>query len=182
MVKVLPFYLFTFLPSESAAQTFLDRLQTPVQGQGVVTVHQDSTIDRLVLDPTSTVAPNNNNGNTTTANNGNTTTANNGSTTTANNGSAMVTTTERQARTSRKGVYKVQAYAGGNSRDARKQAQNVGNAIRSRYPHLNVTVHFYSPRWICNVGNFRTYEEAEAMLRNIKGMGYRQALIIKTKK
>ena len=171
--------------SNVTAQTFLDRLQTPAQGQGVVSIHQDTIIDRLVLDPNSTVKPNNNNGNSgntrTTPNNGQTTT-NNGQTT-ANNGQSTTPNNQNtRTTTSRGGVYKVQAYAGGNTRDDRKRAQNVGNAIRSRYPNLTVSVHFYAPRWICNVGNFRTYQEAEAMLRNIKGMGYRQALIVKTRK
>lgn len=178
VLVALPIYLFAFLPLTLSAQTFLDRLQTPAQGQGVVSIHQDSVINQLVLDPNSTVKPNNHSNTTShngqTANNGQTS-ANNGQTTTPNNANTRTTT-------SRGGVYKVQAYAGGNTRDDRKRAQNVGNAIRSRYPHLNVSVHFYSPRWICNVGNFRSYQEAEAMLRNIKGMGYRQALIIKTRK
>ncbi len=165
-----------------SAQTFLDRLQTPAQGQGVVSIHQDSVINQLVLDPNSTVKPHNNgNTHTTTPNNGQTTT-NNGQTTVNNGQTTTPTNQNTRTTTSRGGVYKIQAYAGGNSRDDRKRAQNVGNAIRSRYPHLNVSVHFYSPRWICNVGNFRSYQEAEAMLRNIKGMGYRQALIIKTRK
>ena len=185
MVLGLSFIIYHLSFSNVAAQTFLDRLQTPAQGQGVVNIHQDTIIDRLVLDPNSTVKPNNNNGNSgntrTTTNNGQTT-ANNGQTT-ANNGQTTTTPNNQTTRpTSRKGAYKVQAYAGGNTRDDRKRAQNVGNAIRSRYPHLTVSVHFYSPRWICNVGNFSTYAEAEAMLRNIKGMGYRQALIVKTRK
>ena len=44
-----------------------------------------------------------------------------------------------------------------------------------------IYVHFYSPRWICRVGNFRTYEEAHAMLVEIREMGYKQASIVKGK-
>lgn len=77
--------------------------------------------------------------------------------------------------------YRVQAYAGGNSRADRTKAENIKNAIKARYPELPVYVHFYSPRWICRVGNFRTFEEASSVLKNIKAMGYKQACIVKGK-
>lgn len=77
--------------------------------------------------------------------------------------------------------YRVQAFAGGNSRSDREKAENIKNKIKARYPELPVYVHFYSPRWICRVGNFRTFEEASTVLRNIKAMGYRQACIVKGK-
>jgi len=77
--------------------------------------------------------------------------------------------------------YRVQAYAGGNSRADRQKAEDIKNAIKARYPELPVYVHFYSPRWICRVGNFRTFEEASATLKSIKAMGYKQACIVKGK-
>ena len=77
--------------------------------------------------------------------------------------------------------YRVQAYSGGNSRADRQKAENIGNAIKMRFPDLPIYVHFYSPRWICRVGNFRTYQEANAVLKEIKDMGYGQACIVKGK-
>ena len=77
--------------------------------------------------------------------------------------------------------YRVQAYSGGNSRADRQKAESIGNAIKQRFPDLPVYVHFYSPRWICRVGNFRTYQEANEVLAEIKDMGYRQACIVKGK-
>ena len=77
--------------------------------------------------------------------------------------------------------YRVQAFAGGNKRNDRQAAENVGNAIKRRFPEQPIYVHFYSPRWICRVGNFRTYEEAHAMLVEIREMGYKQASIVKGK-
>ena len=56
-----------------------------------------------------------------------------------------------------------------------------GNAIKMRYPDQPVYVHFYSPRWICRVGNFRSLEEARKMLAKVKAMGYRQACLVKGK-
>ncbi|WP_294075755.1 SPOR domain-containing protein [Prevotella sp. UBA4952] len=75
--------------------------------------------------------------------------------------------------------YRVQAFAGGNSRKDRIAAQKAGNAIKIRYPDQPVYVHFYSPRWICRVGNFKSLNEATKMLRQIRAMGYRSACLVK---
>ena len=77
--------------------------------------------------------------------------------------------------------YRVQAYLGGNSRSDREKAQQVGNAIKKKYPLEPIYVHFYSPRWTCRVGNHRTYEDAKKMLDNVKKMGYKEATILKGK-
>lgn len=77
--------------------------------------------------------------------------------------------------------FRVQAFAGGNTRADRQKAQQVGDAIKMKYPEVPVYVHFYSPRWICRVGNFRTYAEAEAMLKAVKAMGYKSATVVKGK-
>ena len=77
--------------------------------------------------------------------------------------------------------YRVQAFAGGNSRKDRQQAESVGNQIKSSYPGVPVYVHFYSPRWICRVGNYRTYEEAHQMLLSLRKMGFSEAVVVKGK-
>ena len=75
--------------------------------------------------------------------------------------------------------YRIQVYSGGNSRKDRQNAENTGRALKQRFPSVPVYVHFYSPRWICRMGNFRTYQEAESLLKEIKSMGYSQACIVK---
>lgn len=77
--------------------------------------------------------------------------------------------------------YRIQAYSGGNSRADREKANRIGDAIKMKYPDQPVYVHFYSPRWICRVGNFRSYNEAAQVLKGIKAMGYSQACIVKGK-
>ena len=77
--------------------------------------------------------------------------------------------------------YRVQAYAGGNSRNDRLKAEQIGNAIKMKFPDQPVYVHFYSPRWICRVGNYRSLAEAQRMLAKIRAMGYKQAAIVKGK-
>lgn len=77
--------------------------------------------------------------------------------------------------------YRVQAFAGGNSRNDRLKAEQTGNAIKMKFPDQPVYVHFYSPRWICRIGNFRSLVEAKKMLAKIRAMGYRQACLVKGK-
>ena len=77
--------------------------------------------------------------------------------------------------------YRVQVYAGGNSRDSRMKAEKTGREINSLFPGEPVYVHFYSPRWICRMGNYRTYEEAHQILNAVKKMGYQSAIIVKGK-
>lgn len=74
--------------------------------------------------------------------------------------------------------YRVQVFAGGNSRNDKLKAQQAGNDIKAAFPNQPVYVHFYSPRWICRMGNFRSYEEASQVLRQVQKLGYKQACIV----
>lgn len=77
--------------------------------------------------------------------------------------------------------YRVQVFAGGNSRADKLKAQQAGNAVKRAMPDQPVYVHFYSPRWICRVGNYRSYQEANRVLTQVKKLGYRQACIVSGK-
>ena len=178
--RFLPFYLFTFLPLSASAQTFLDRLQTKVEGQGTVTVHQDSAINQLVLDPQSTVDHSTTTPTTTTASTGTTPTS---TTPTTGTGTTETVTTPTTTTRTRRTIdcYKVQAFAGGNTREDRKKAERTASNIRAQFPNVSVSAHFYSPRWVCRVGNYRTREEAQHMLSALKNLGYSQAHIVKTR-
>jgi len=194
VLMVLPFYLFTFLPL--SAQTFTQRIQQQNgNGQGTVTIHQDADIDKLVnsevlnntkqaTTPTSPNQPATPHGATTSgtkpSNNAN---VSSGSAT--GNGEADETSPDLSKKVMRGGVkvngYRVQAFAGGNSRNDRIKAEQIGNNIKSHFANVPVYVHFYSPRWICRVGNYRTYEEAHQMLVQLRNLGYNQASIVKGK-
>lgn len=77
--------------------------------------------------------------------------------------------------------YRVQAFAGGNTRADRQKAEAIRTAIKRKFPDQPVYVHFYSPRWICRIGNYRSYEQAHWMLQEIQKMGYTSATIVKGK-
>lgn len=200
----LPFLILTFTLlishfsfSNCNAQTFTQRIQQQKTGQGTVTIHESAEIDQLVNNaklgnvaaPTNTTKPATTKPATTKPANTTTNTATN-NTSTANNQTAQDETTEEGVAEPTKKImtggykingYRVQAYAGGNSRKDRQQAEYVGNQIKGSYPGVPVYVHFYSPRWICRVGNYRTYEEAHQMLLSLRKMGFTEAVVVKGK-
>lgn len=182
--------------SGAQAQTFLDRLKQPTKDKAVVTITQDAAIDKLVNGnnatnatietkkaPANTTKKENATSNTATSN------ATSNTATPSSNTSASHASSTEEPDMSKKVMknsykvtgYRVQAFAGGNTRNDRRTAETVGNSIKRRFPEQPIYVHFYSPRWICRVGNFRTYEEAHAMLLEIREMGYKQASIVKGK-
>ena len=167
------------------AQSYTERVQQKQQGKGTVTIHQSKEIDDLVNDPTATGVQAGNQkpqaSNQKPQTSSQTPAANNqqpqvSSLTPDANGQEPTTTATRKVT-----GYRVQAFAGGNSRKDRQTAEQISHNIKSQFPNISVYVHFYSPRWICRVGNFRTYEEAHQMMVRLQNMGYKQATVVKGK-
>lgn len=76
--------------------------------------------------------------------------------------------------------YRIQAYAGNNTRQAKNEAYGVGARIKDYFPELSVYTSFNPPRWLCRVGDFRSIEEADAMMRKMKATGaFREVSIVK---
>lgn len=65
--------------------------------------------------------------------------------------------------------YRIQVFTGGNSRSDKLEAERIEKKCRAEFPELSVYKHFVSPRWICRVGDFKTYEDAakyQTLLKN----------------
>jgi len=186
MTVVLSFIIYhlSFLTA-GAQTTFTERLQKSTTGQGNVTIHEDAEIDKLVNSAAlTTPSPTRPNAPTTTP--GNSHPAGTAGTKPASvRPAATPDTIDTHKKMMRGGVkvngYRVQAFAGGNSRQDRMKAERIGNDIKSHFSSVPVYVHFYSPRWICRVGNYRTYEEAHQMLVSLRKLGYNQASIVRGK-
>jgi hypothetical protein len=185
------------IPMGAGAQTFTQRLQKqPTAGQGSVTIHQSDSIDYLVnsvmlttkSSTASTSAAIRPSIPSQTGSTGSTSFTSKTSTTGPTNPTSTTSTTvipdtiPKMIRNGHKITgYRVQAFAGGNSRKDRQKAEQTRNAIKSHFPNVPVYVHFYSPRWICRVGNYRTYEEAHQMLVSLRELGFDQTTIVKGK-
>jgi len=67
--------------------------------------------------------------------------------------------------------YRIQTYAGNNTRQAKNEAHNVGSRVKE---------YFNPPRWLGRVGDFRSIEEADAMMRKLKATGvFKEVSIVK---
>lgn len=67
--------------------------------------------------------------------------------------------------------FRVQVYAGNNSRMARQEANDVAEKLKKEFPELPVYAYFQPPRWLCRVGDYRSIEEADAAMRRLKSTG-----------
>lgn len=178
------------ISAADAQSTFTQRLQQNNSGEGKVTVTQDKQIDDLVNGTGSTtITPTpkqQTDKKTETATNQKEQDNKSDKLSALDTQSTMVLpdTTDLQKKVM-KGYkvqgFRVQVFAGGNSRNDRIKAERIGNEIKGLFPGVPVYVHFYSPRWICRMGNYRTYEEASEVLRSVKQFGYQSAIIVKGK-
>lgn len=183
------------IPMGAGAQTFTQRLQKqPAAGQGSVTIHQSDSIDHLVNSVVLTTTKSTPSASSASSSSRPSSTSSASSSSSSSRPSSEIksttpqtvetpdTLTQKMIRGGHKVTgYRVQAFAGGNSRKDRQKAEQTRNSIKSHYPNVPVYVHFYSPRWICRVGNYRTYEEAHQMLVSLRNLGFDQATIVKGK-
>lgn len=76
--------------------------------------------------------------------------------------------------------YRIQAYAGNNTRQAKNEAHKIADRIKEQFPELPVYTTFNPPRWLCRVGDFRSIEEADAMMRRLRATGeFKEVSIVK---
>ena len=174
-----------------AQTTFTEQLQQSKSGEGKVTVTQDKAIDQLINNPTTApTTP------VTSAKPQQTVKTNDKPDKDKTNlglkeldnqtdATALPDTTDLRKKVMKGGTkvngWRVQVFAGGNGRVDRHKAERTGDEIKTLFPNEPVYVHFYSPRWVCRMGNYRTYEEAHDILRQVKQLGYPSAVIVKGK-
>lgn len=72
------------------------------------------------------------------------------------------------AKTTQVEGYRVMVYSGNNSRAARDEANNWAQYMRENFPGAEVYVVFESPIRSCQYGDYRTREEAEAVMYKLK--------------
>ena len=76
--------------------------------------------------------------------------------------------------------YRVQVYAGNNSRKARTEALQVSTKVKEEFPEMPVYTFFLPPRWLCRVGDFKSIEEAHVAMRQLKATGvFKEVAIVR---
>ena len=89
------------------------------------------------------------------------------------------TATEAQ-RTLKSRGFRVQVYAGNNSRQARNEANRVAEKVKEEFPEMPVYTYFQPPRWLCRVGDFKSIEEAHVAMRKLKSTGnFKEVAIVR---
>lgn len=140
-MKKLTLLLLLTLCAGAQAQQIIRSLESPVPGQGRVTIHLDEQLEPLLRDRQRVVS---------------------------------------EQPIQKTAGYRIQVYAGNNSRNARNEAGGVASKVKEQFPDLKVYTSFTSPRWLCRVGDFRTIEEADAMMRKLKTTGlFKEVAIVK---
>lgn len=77
--------------------------------------------------------------------------------------------------------FRVQIYAGSNSRNSRMEAEKTAQRFKGYFPKMPVYTHFYPPRWVCRVGDFRTEEQAETLMHQIRQLkAFTGVIVVKT--
>ena len=207
MKKIITILFILLCAVHSASpQKFLDELQKKQQGQGSVTVTQSKEITDLVNGTAAVKGTTNNTSPTTTTPQDDKTAAQKEK---EKEDSARLAAEKERARIlaekekkekedeleipvidTRKKVmknsykidgYRVQAFTGGNTRNDRIKAEQIRDKLKAAFPDQPIYTHFYSPRWICRMGNYRTYNEANSYCKKLKAMGYKQACVVKGK-
>lgn len=74
--------------------------------------------------------------------------------------------------------YRIQIYAGNNSRNSRVEAERVAQRFKGFFPKVPAYTHFYPPRWVCRVGDFKTAEQATAFMSQIQQLKAFSGLIV----
>ena len=67
--------------------------------------------------------------------------------------------------------YRIQLYAGGNTRVAKNEAYAVAEKLQELFPDLPVYTSFNPPRWLCRAGDYRSIEEADHVMRQLRATG-----------
>lgn len=76
--------------------------------------------------------------------------------------------------------FRVQVYAGNNSRAAREAAMYVAEKVKKEFPDMPVYTYFQPPRWLCRVGDFKSIEEAHVAMRKLKLTGeFKETAIVR---
>lgn len=170
----------------ACAQSYLERLENSAVGGATVTVTQSKEIDALVNGKKEETSSSTSSSSTSSSSSSSSTSSSSAtaSSVTGDTGDTSADDTKRSkvVRDGKKVTgYRVQVFSGGNTREDKFKAQNAGSEIKAYFPEYPVYVHFYSPHWKCLMGNFSSYDKAQAVLEQVKAMGYSRASIVKGK-
>ena len=61
------------------------------------------------------------------------------------------------------------------------QQEHMAEKVKMQFPELEVYTQFVSPRWLCRVGDYRSIEEADVVMRQLKSTGdFKEVSIVRS--
>ncbi len=163
----IAFALFASSASVYSQNNIVEKLHTRKTGEGEVTIIHDSIINSLIGNSQVKVVTRKDNNDANKAVSGQ-----------ENQQNRVLNVTEQKTIKAR--GYRIQIYVGNNSRVARNEANSIAEKAREEFPELPVYTYFQPPRWLCRVGDFRSIEEADYVMRQIKAKGaFKEISIVK---
>lgn len=144
----LVFIVFGLHVKAQTSGSIIDELNTSHRGQGNITIYQDNVIKNLVG------------------------TSNSLSSSTITNQlrdtSSSSSISREPVSTSKARGYRIQVYSGNDQKKSRTEAYSRRDIVRRSYPNMDVTIAYHSPVWRVRAGNFRSREEAQQALNEMK--------------
>lgn len=78
--------------------------------------------------------------------------------------------------------FRVQIFMAGNTAKDKATIRNWARKFKTYFPDVNAYVTFNAPHWVCAAGDFRSREEANELLRQVRAIGqFKGACIVRSK-
>lgn len=76
--------------------------------------------------------------------------------------------------------FRIQIFAGNNSRRAHELAKQYAEKVKKYNTDVSIYTLFVSPRWLCRVGDYVSFEEANMMMRQLRATGqFKEAVVVR---
>ncbi len=174
LVALLPLAVF-------AQQGFVENVQKTKEGWGKVVINQDARLTKLVNNDTIIEPKQKKEGVSPTPKTSNKIQKNGEIKVSSDSSETLINSNPAKIRRYKVNGYRVQIYAGSNSRNSRMEAEKTAQRFKGYFPKVPVYTHFYPPRWVCRVGDFRTEEQAETFMHQIRQLkAFSGVIVVKT--
>ena len=176
------FLLVALLPLAVFAQKdFVENVQKTKEGWGKVVINQDARLTKLVNNDTIIEPKQKKDGVSPTPKTSNKIQKNGEIKVSSDSSETLINSNPAKIRRYKVSGYRVQIYAGSNSRNSRMEAEKTAQRFKGYFPKVPVYTHFYPPRWVCRVGDFRTEEQAETFMHQIRQLkAFSGTIVVKT--
>lgn len=147
----LCFFMCCIYSFSQQSKSIINELNTYKPTYGSIVIYQDDAVTKML-------------GNKVVVSNGTSTWKNQLSTTKSEEGKE----TSKSTKTVRARGYRIQVYSGNDQKRSKDEAYSRRSQIKSTYPNMDVNITYASPVWRVRAGSFKTRNEAEQALKEMR--------------